>query len=135
MFVEKGEIWVERICGNGWLWFEYVSQSVCARISMQGSNTGRWGPSDVSIVEVPPHEQVHCCYFRRTCVFSKSLIVTKMSVTPLVGSGFLRQDDAVKALLWSFDLVLSSLWSQKKCMVFFKNYPVCAILGQQHKAG
>lgn len=54
MFVEKGEIWVERICGNGWLWFEYVSQSVCARISMQGSNTGRWGPSDVSIVKVPP---------------------------------------------------------------------------------
>lgn len=129
MFVEKGEIWVERIYGNGWLWFEYVFQSVCARISMQGSNTGRWGPSDVSIVKVPPHEQVHCCYFRRACVFSKSLIVTKTSVTPFAGSGFLRQDDTVKALLWPFDLVLSSLWSQKKCLVFFMNYPVCAILG------
>lgn len=95
MFVEKGEIWVERICGNGWLWFEYVSQSVCARISMQGSNTGRWGPCDVSIMKVPPHKQVHCCYFRRACVFSKSLIVTKTSVTPFAGSGFLRQGDTL----------------------------------------
>lgn len=85
---------MERICGNGWLWSEYVSQSLCARISMQGSNTG-WGLCDVSVMKVPPHEQVHCCYFRRACVFYKSLIVMKMSVAPLVGSGSLRQGDTL----------------------------------------
>lgn len=84
---------MERLFGNGWLWFEYVSQSLCARISMQGSNTGRWGLCDVSIVKVPSQEQVHYCSFRRACVFSKSLIVIKTSVAPLAGSGFLRQGD------------------------------------------
>lgn len=86
---------MERICGNGWLWFEYVSQSLCARISMKGTNTGRWGLCDISMVKVAPREQVHCCYFRRACVFYKSLIVMKMSLPPLAGSGFLRQGDTL----------------------------------------
>lgn len=86
---------MEKIFGNGWLWFEYVSHSLCARISMQGSNIGRGGLCDISMVKVPPLKQVHCCYFRRACVFYKSLIVMKMSVAPFAGSGFLRQGDTL----------------------------------------